>query len=155
MMLLAVALLVLGVVFFVQKTAKPSVSVIMLLASLALGAGAFAFGDSGSNASGGATSDATVTITSPADGDNVPAGEELPVEVSLRGAELTTATASNDPTQGHLHVFVDGEVISMPTTTASEVVLEPGEHSIAVEFTRADHRSFDPPVIDEIEVTAQ
>jgi hypothetical protein len=43
----------------------------------------------------------------------------------------------------------------MPSTTTNEVELEPGDRTIAVEFTTADHRSFEPPIQDEIDVTAQ
>jgi len=35
------ALIVLGIVFFVQKSAKPQVSIVLVLAGLALGVGAF------------------------------------------------------------------------------------------------------------------
>ena len=41
MLFLAVALLVLGVVFFFQKNVKPQVPVVLVLISLALGVGAF------------------------------------------------------------------------------------------------------------------
>ncbi len=43
MLLLSVALLLLAIVFFVQKSVKPQVPVFLLLASVALGVGAFVF----------------------------------------------------------------------------------------------------------------
>jgi hypothetical protein len=161
MLLLAAALLFLGVTFFVQKTTKPAVPVVLLVAALGVGAGAFAVGASSTDDHSGndgvvaAPNGVVVSITAPADGDTVSAGESVEVTVELTGADLTDATTSEDPTEGHLHIFVDGTIISMPSTTTNEVELEPGDHTIAVEFTTADHRSFDPRIQDEINVTAQ
>ena len=161
MMLLAVALLFLGVTFFIQKSTKPAVPVLLLVGALGVGAGAFAVGasstDDHSNSAGvvGAPQGVAVSITSPADGDTVPAGETVELTVELTGAELIAETESDDPTQGHLHIFIDGTLTSMPSTTTNEVELEPGDHTIAVEFTTANHRSFDPRIQDAIRVTAQ
>jgi hypothetical protein len=157
--LFAAGLLVLGVVLFLQKTAKPVVSVVLLIAAFAVGTGAFAFGGSSSTTSSSGTVPAPdgvdVQITTPDDGSSVPAGRPLTVEADLNGGRLTAATESDDPTQGHLHVFVDDELISMPTSPAQEVELEAGDHTIVVEFTTADHRSFEPRIVDSIEVTAE
>jgi hypothetical protein len=160
MLLLAVALLFLGVTFFIQKSTKPAVPVVLLVGALGVGAGAFAVGassDEHSDSAGvvSAPDGVAVTISSPAEGDTVPAGEAVPVTVELSGAELTSETESEDPTQGHLHIFVDDRIVSMPSTTSNEVELEPGEHTIVVEFTTADHRSFEPRIQDAITVTAQ
>jgi hypothetical protein len=160
MILLAAALLFLGVTFFIQKSTKPAVPVVLLVSALAVGAGAFAVGaasDDHSDSAGvvGAPEGVSVSITSPADGDTVPAGETVELTVELTGGELTAETESDDPTQGHLHIFIDGTITSMPSTTTNEVELEAGDHTIAVEFTTADHRSFDPRVQDAISVTAQ
>jgi hypothetical protein len=97
----------------------------------------------------------SIEITAPDDGTSVPAGRPLMVETDITRGELTAATESDDPTQGHLHVFVDDELISMPATPTQEVELEPGDHTIVVEFTTADHRSFEPRILDTIEVTAR
>jgi Domain of unknown function (DUF4399) len=160
MLLLAVALLFLGVTFFIQKTTKPAVPVVLLVGALGVGAGAFAVGGSagdqpGSDGVVAAPEGIGISITSPTDSDTVPAGEAVEVTVELTGADLTDATTSEDPTEGHLHIFVDGTIVSMPSTTTNEVELEPGDHTIAVEFTTADHRSFDPRIQDEVTVTAQ
>jgi hypothetical protein len=160
MLLLAVALLFLGVTFFIQKSTKPAVPVVLLVGALGVGAGAFAVGassDDHSESAGtvAAPDEVGISITSPADGDTVSAGEPVQVSVDLTGAELTSETESEDPTRGHLHIFVDGQIISMPSSTTNEVELEPGEHTIAVEFTTADHRSFEPRIQDAITVTAQ
>jgi len=160
MLLLAVALLFLGVTFFVQKSTKPAVPVVLLVSALAVGAGAFAIGaasDSSTAAEGtlAPPEGLAVEIVAPSDGDTVPARETLELEVEIEGGELTSATSSEDPTQGHLHVYVDETLTSMPATTSQRYRLEPGEHTLAVEFTTADHRSFDPRIIDEITVSAE
>ena len=160
MLLLAVALLFLGVTFFIQKTTKPAVPVVLLIGAMALGAGAFAVGAStddhtAADGAAAAPEGLSVEIVSPGDGGTVPARETLDLEVAISGGELTDETESEDPTRGHLHVFVDGTLTSMPSTTTQKIRLEPGEHALAVEFTTADHRSFEPPIEDSVTVTAQ
>jgi len=156
--LVAVALLILGATFFVQKRTKPFVPVLLLVGGLAAGAGAFAIGgptSAGSDGTLGAPKGLSVRVTSPADGETVPARETLELEVELVGGELTSATTSEDPTMGHLHIFVDGTLTAMPATTTQKFRLEPGEHTLGVEFTTADHRSFEPSIVHEVTVTAE
>lgn len=146
------AMILLGVLFFFQKSAKPPVSIILVLIGFALVGGAFILQDDG----GAATSaEATVTIASPEDGATVPADEPVTIEVSIEGGSLTAEASSDDPNEGHLHVFVDGDLVSMPTEDVLEVELEPGERTIEVEFTRADHTSHDPPVVTRVDVRAE
>lgn len=99
----------------------------------------------------GGDTDATVGFASPQDGDTVPAGEPVTIEVDLEGGELATSASDAG---GHLHIFVDGSVISMPSTTTTEVDLEPGEHELRVEYVDFGHASYDPPVQETITVTA-
>lgn len=99
---------------------------------------------------GGGT-DVTVGFASPQDDDTVPAGEPVTIEVDLEGGELATSASDAG---GHLHIFVDGSVISMPSTTTTEVDLEPGEHELRVEYVDFGHASYDPPVQETITVTA-
>lgn len=91
---------------------------------------------------------ATLTIERPANGDVV---RDDPVElvIGLDGAELVE-TASTDlrPDQGHLHVTVDGELISMTSGLRQTLPdLAPGSHLVKVEFVANDHGFFDPRVI--------
>jgi hypothetical protein len=157
--LVAVALVFLGITFFVQKkTTKPFVPVLLIVGGLAAGAGAFAnrgASSAGSDGTLSAPEQLSVRITSPADGGTVPARQPLDLEVEIVGGELTPDTTSDDPTMGHLHIFVDGTLTAMPATTIQKVRLEPGEHTLGVEFTTADHRSFEPRIMDEVTVTAQ
>jgi hypothetical protein len=95
-------------------------------------------------------SPATVKILRPKNGATVPAtGAEL--QVSLTGATLTSVTSQDiSPTEGHLHVSVDGKLISMTSGTTQPLGdLTTGRHTISVEFVAADHLPFDPRVVTE------
>jgi len=156
-LILSAACLFLGVFFFFQKNVKPQASVVLLVVAIALAVGAFAVDTSSDEASAG-SSPVTISIDEPEGGGTVPAGEELILSVAIEDGELTNDTSSTDPTQGHLHIYVDGQLVSMPSTRQPPIPgarLPAGEHEITVEFTRADHRSFEPRVLDEITVTAE
>jgi hypothetical protein len=161
-LILSGACLVLGLFFFFQKNVKPQASVVLLVVAIALGVGAFAV-DSGSSdpSSEGESigpSPVVVTIAEPKDGATVPAGEELLLQVELEGGELVDESTGTDPTKGHLHIYVDGALTTMPSVVNPPVsgdLLGEGEHEITVEFTRADHRSFEPRVTTEITVVAE
>jgi hypothetical protein len=53
-----------------------------------------------------------------------------------------------------LHVYVDNELVSMPSSSSPTVTLRPGRHTIAVEFVDSRHVSYSPRVTDEIIVRA-
>ena len=159
LILIAGAIGVLGIVFFFQKAVKPVVSIALVV--VAIGAGALAFTMGGSDKSetqqtrpdgaegGVALEGASVTILSPADGDSVPANE--PVEITY---EIDPGGMPTDQL-GDVHVYVDDELQSMQTTDVFEIELEPGTYTVGVEAAQPDHTSFDPRVLDEIELTAE
>ena len=96
--------------------------------------------------------EARVAFSQPQDAATVPAREPIPIEIELTGGEIAT---SGSDSGGHLHVFVDGSVISMPSTTTTEITLDPGEHELKVEYVDFQHAGFDPPVQQTITVTAE
>ena len=140
------ALLVLGILLYIQKSTPPVVSVALALVAVALGSGAFFVGESP------AAEGRSIVITSPAPNDTVPADKPIPIEFALHGAELASSPTSKDG--GHLHVLVDGFVQDMPFRDP-EVEFDRGVHTLTLEFVDADHRPYRPPVKDEIEVTAR
>jgi len=146
----AFALLIVAVVLRLDKGAKPWVSAAVGIAGIAFGVGSFVFTESVPQ-----RPNAQVEITLPSDGAKVRANEPTEVRAEVHGGRLTQSTTSQDPAAGHLHVFVDDELISMPSTDRETVKLAPGTHEIAVEFTSADHRSFSPRILDRVQVTAQ
>lgn len=98
------------------------------------------------------TGEVSVDITSPGEGDSLRAGEPIPVEIDLKGAELGVATSEG---VGHLHIRVDDGAMQMIDTEEGEVTLEEGAHEITVEYTGENHESFDPPVMDSVKVQAR
>jgi hypothetical protein len=103
---------------------------------------------SGTSDSGRPSSSAALTIASPANGETVE-GSSVTVTVDLQGARIVPQT-KNDlaPDEGHLHVLLDGELISMTEGLTQEIDgLEPGPHRIQVEFVASDHAPFDPRVV--------
>ena len=94
-------------------------------------------------------SPAVVTILEPKNGATVSADANL--RVSLTGATLTDVTSQEiAPGEGHLHVSVDGELISMTAgLTQAMPGLDAGRHTLRVEFVAADHLPFDPRVVTQ------
>lgn len=154
LLLLAVVMAILGIVFFFQKAMKPVVSVLLVV--LGLGAAVFAFvlgGQStsqpGANGSGLSPRGATVEITSPSEGEVVPANQEIEIEYRIDPGGLAPEGVAD------MHVYIDDELDSMQVKDVLTVEVPSGTHTVAVEAAQPNHASYDPPVIDEIEVTAE
>jgi hypothetical protein len=94
------------------------------------------------------SSPAVLTIVSP-ENDGVVRGTSVDVRVALEGATIVPQTTTDvRPDEGHLHLFLDEDLISM-TEGLEQVVpdVAPGLHRITVEFVAADHAPFDPRVV--------
>jgi hypothetical protein len=102
------------------------------------------------------SSPAQITIVSPKEG-SVVRGPSVDVRVKLTGATIVPATTKNiTPTTGHLHLSLDGKLISMnyqATQTLPDV--PPGLHVLKVEFVAADHLPFNPRVITGVTFTVK
>ena len=137
-----------------------------LAAALALAAGlagCSSGGSGGQAASGGQASSppstaaaqrpsstAKLLIASPHNGQVVRGGS-VQLRLDLRNAKIVAATTSNiRPDQGHVHVMLDGRLISM-NYGLQEVLpkLAAGTHVLQVEFVAADHLPFDPRVLTQ------
>lgn len=96
-------------------------------------------------------SSGSIHIVSPTDGEVIH-GSEVPVEVKLTGAKVVQATTTNVvPDQGHLHLTLDGEVVTMNFSTTDTLTdVSPGLHTLQVEFVASDHLPFDPRVIEQV-----
>jgi hypothetical protein len=93
-------------------------------------------------------STAQLTIVSPTEGQTIDGGT-VSLRVDLQGAEIVPATTTNIvPDEGHLHVILDEQLISMTADLAQTIPdVGPGEHLLKVEFVASDHIPFDPRVI--------
>ena len=102
------------------------------------------------------SSPAQITIVSPKEG-SVVRGPSVFVRVKLVGATIVPATTKAiTPTTGHLHLSLDGKLISMnyqATQTLPDV--PPGTHVLKIEFVAADHLPFDPRVITGVTFTVK
>jgi hypothetical protein len=95
---------------------------------------------------------ARVEILSPTAGevfDGDPA--TVDVRVALPGGRVVPITTNKlIPNAGHLHVYLDGTLVSMTRGLEQQVSVKPGPHRLAVEFVATDHAPFNPPVLSEV-----
>jgi hypothetical protein len=100
-------------------------------------------------------STATLAFTEPAAGARVRGGE-VRVVLDLAGATvLETATGPVTPDTGHIHLSVDGTLVSMTYGTVQVLdvqAFDPGAHTIEAEFVAADHLPFSPPVTADVTI---
>jgi beta-lactamase superfamily II metal-dependent hydrolase len=125
--------------------------------SFILLAGACGGGDGGSGSPTSPTptvaadrpaSTAKLAIVSPRNGQVVQ-GSTVQLKVSLKDAKVVrSANTDIVPDEGHLHVSLDDQVITMTGDLEQLVAdLTPGQHLLKVEFVASDHAPFDPRVI--------
>lgn len=117
--------------------------------------GGLANSPSGSRAARPSTS-AVITIISPTQGQVV-TGPTLHVVLTLVGATLVppgTVTGVS-PTQGHIHLSLDGQIVSMTSGTTQDLPVTPGPHILQAEFVANDHGPFSPRDIQTVHFTDQ
>ena len=78
----------------------------------------------------------------------------MDVLVDLEGGRIVqSSTTSLAPNTGHIHVFVDGTIVSMTFGEDQEIPigdLAPGPHRLQAEFVAADHAPFAPRVTTSV-----
>ena len=102
------------------------------------------------------SSPAKLKIVTPKNGQVV-RGTTVEMKVSLKDAKIVPATSANIvPDEGHLHVILDDQLISMTGDTTQLLSnLTPGQHLLKVEFVASDHAPFDPRVIAAVAFEVQ
>ena len=67
--------------------------------------------------------------------------------VTLEGGQVVPFSSLRlEPNEGHIHLFLDGALVSMSTGLTADLLARPGTHRLVAEFVAVDHGSFDPPV---------
>ena len=108
--------------------------------------------DGGTNPGERPRSTARITIAEPTSGDVVTMSR-FTVRIDLDGGRIVNV-ASKDltPDEGHLHVSIDGNVVTQTFGLTQKVNTpkEAGSHLLQAEFVAKDHGPFDPRVLSTV-----
>ena len=129
----------------------------LALALAGCGGGSQDGGGGGDSASPGArpASTAHIEIVSPKPGEVIK-GDTVTVQVELTGAKLVKRASTDiKPDEGHLHIALDGQTISLLAGLQETIDVDPGTHLLEVEFAASDHGPFDPRVITSVTFTVR
>ena len=93
------------------------------------------------------SSPATVQILQPTANSTV-TGTTVHVVLKLTGATIVTQTTTDiRPDRGHLHLTVNGVLVSMNYGLEQDIPVQPGTLVLRAEFVAADHAPFNPRVL--------
>lgn len=100
-------------------------------------------------------STATLLILSPQAGAVV-TGRVVHVRLSLTGGRIVPQTSLDlRPDLGHVHLYLDGKVVSMSYGLDQDVTVTPGFHLLQAEFVATDHFPFNPRVVSAVTFTVR
>jgi hypothetical protein len=94
-------------------------------------------------------SSALIRFVSPRPGETF-RGKPATVAVRLQlvGGGIVPFTSTRlAPNQGHVHLFLDGALVSMALSLDRSLQVSPGLHRLQAEFVAADHGPFQPRVL--------
>jgi hypothetical protein len=92
------------------------------------------------------SSPAVIAIVQPAAGSTI-RGSAAHIVISVEGAQIVPATTTNvRPDQGHVHLYVDNNLVSMNYGLEQDIAVHPGTYVVKAEFVAADHVPFSPRV---------
>ncbi len=104
------------------------------------------------------SSSATLSFREPVNGSSV-AAEQVEVVLNLQGGSIVDAASTVLTSDtGHVHLMLDGEVVSMTYGLVQVVDLDgmvPGMHTLQAEYVAADHAPFDPRVTAAVRFEAE
>jgi hypothetical protein len=86
-----------------------------------------------------------LTLLSPTNGEVVH-GTSLLVKVSVVGGIITPTTSSIiSPTKGHVHLYINNQLIYMQYSLSETITVKPGvEYAMYAEYVAQDHFPFSP-----------
>jgi hypothetical protein len=86
-----------------------------------------------------------LTLLSPLS-DEIVTGSTVHVKVSVSGGTITQAYSTQvSPTVGHIHLYLNSQLVSMAYATETELPVDPGAvYSLYAEWVAEDHGSFTP-----------
>ena len=129
-----------------MRTRTLLIVVLLALVGTACGGGGGGGGGEGAPADSRPSSTAVLRIVDPANEVTVPPGA-LTVRLALQGARIVEgATTALRPDEGHVHLSLDGELVSMAYGLEQQVDVAPGIHRLVAEFVAGDHAPFKPRV---------
>ena len=89
---------------------------------------------------------ATVEILEPAQGSTV-VGATAHIVLKLTGAKIVTETTTSiRPDEGHVHLYVNSQLVSMNYGLEQDIPVTPGTLVLKAEFVAADHAPYSPRV---------
>ena len=86
-----------------------------------------------------------ITLLSPTNGEVVH-GTSVLVKVSIVGGIITPTTSSIiSPTKGHVHLYINNQLIYMQYSLSETITVKPGvEYAMYAEYVAQDHFPFSP-----------
>jgi hypothetical protein len=92
-------------------------------------------------------STATITIDAPTMNEKL-TGPNVHVVIGLTGGVIVTTTSTNlKPGEGHIHLYLDNNVVSMNYTLEQDLAVPAGTHVLRAEYVASDHAPFSPRVV--------
>ena len=92
---------------------------------------------------------ARLAFVSPTEGQVI-RGNPAPVSVILRlegGKVVPFSSLHLIPNVGHIHLYLDGSLVSMTYGLGARIRVTPGRHVLRAEFVAVDHGPFQPRVV--------
>jgi hypothetical protein len=99
---------------------------------------------------------ARLAILSPRQGQVLKGGPAtVPVALQLEGGKVVPFSSLHlVPNEGHIHLYLDGSLVSM-TGVDSQLLVSAGQHVLRAEFVAVDHEPFQPRVIATVTFQVQ
>jgi len=91
------------------------------------------------------SSPVTLSLLSPKN-DEVIVGSTAHITITIHGGTIDPTFSTNvSPTVGHIHLYMNSELVAMSYATATDIAVDPGaEYSLYAEWVASDHGSFTP-----------